>query len=479
MSQFVIGGRLTGSLAGEQLEVENPSTGEVFTTVPLGRREDAERAVAAAREAFDSGPWPRMSPEERAQVLRRLGELLEAHAAEFIDYGVYEVGTARVQSRAVHHGRPMDAFYDLLEKGSRSLEVSLPEITGAVPTTQVVTREPRGVVSVITPWNCPQLSNLWKVTPALLTGNTVVVKPSPEAPSAALALGRLGLEAGLPEGVLNVITGGVDVGEVLTTHAAIDMVSFTGSAAVGRLIAAAAAPTLKRLALELGGKSPLLVLPDADPAQVAARAMRTTYGAGQICALESRLIVPESLHDDIVGRVIAGMGDVRVGHADNEDTQMGPLINAAHLARVRGWIESGRASGAKVATGGGRPVGVPEGGYYLEPTLLVDVTNDMPVAQEEIFGPVLCVIRYSGDLDEGVAIANDSQYGLVGSVFGGDLETAKRAARGIRSGRVAVNNAASTSDGPFGGFKQSGIGRELGTWGLEEFTEVRYLAWPS
>jgi aldehyde dehydrogenase (NAD+) len=256
------------------------------------------------------------------------------------------------------------------------------------------------------------------------------------------------------------------------------MVSFTGSAAVGRVIAAAGAPTLKRMALELGGKSALLVLPDADPAAVAARAMRAIFGAGQICALESRLILPESLHDDVVGRIVAAMSEVRVGPADDPSTVMGPLITDAHLRRVEGWIESGRSSGAKVATGGHRPPGLPAGGHYLEPTLLVDVTNDMPVAREEIFGPVLVAIRYSGDLDEGVAIANDSQYGLVGSVYGG-AEEALRAARQIRSGRVSVNNCASTSGRPFGGFKQSGIGRELGQWGLEEFTEVRYLAWPT
>jgi aldehyde dehydrogenase (NAD+) len=479
MRQFVIDGRLTGAAAGETMPVENPSTGALYTTVPLGRPADAEAAIVAARRAFDTGPWPRLSPAERAAVIQRLGELMEANRQEFIDIGVYEVGTARAQSVGVHHGRPMDAFYDLLEKGSRSLDVTLPRIDGPVPTEQMVTREPRGVVSVITPWNCPQLANLWKVTPALLTGNTVIVKPSPEAPSAALALGRLGVEAGLPPGVLNVITGGPDVGELMASHPYVDMVSFTGSAAVGRLIAAAGAPTLKRLALELGGKSALLVLPDADPASVAARALRATYGAGQICALESRLLLPDFLHDDIVGRIVAAMGEVRVGPADAETTTMGPLITDAHLRRVEGWIESGRASGAKVATGGNRPTGLPSGGHYLEPTLLVEVTNDMPVAREEIFGPVLVVIRYSGDIDEGVAIVNDSQYGLVGSVHGGDAGVALAAAKRIRSGRVLVNNSASTSDGPFGGFKQSGIGREVGQWGLEEFTEVRYLAWPA
>jgi aldehyde dehydrogenase (NAD+) len=479
MSQFVIDGTLTGALAGEELAVEDPSTGQILRTVPLGRPGDAEAAIAAARRAFDTGPWPQMTPAQRGVVIKRLGELMEAHRDEFVDYGVFEVGTARMQAAAVHHSRPMDAFYDLLEKGARSLDVALPQLGGAVPTEQLVTREPHGVVALITPWNCPQLSNLWKVTPALLTGNTVVLKPSPEAPSAALAMGRLGLEAGLPPGVLNVVTGGADVGEILASHPSVDMISFTGSAAVGRLIAAAGAPTLKRLALELGGKSPLLVLPDADPAAVAARAMRAIYGAGQICALESRVILPESLHDDVVGRIVAAMSEVRVGPADDASTAMGPLITDTHLRRVEGWIESGKASGAKVAVGGNRPEGLPAGGHYLEPTLLVDVTNEMPVAREEIFGPVLVAIRYSGDVDEGVAIANDNQYGLVGSVYGGDVESALSVARRIRSGRVTVNNCASTSDGPFGGFKQSGIGRELGQWGLQEFTEVRYLAWPT
>jgi aldehyde dehydrogenase (NAD+) len=477
MSRLVIDGSLTDPQADETIAVEDPSTGEVVRTVPLGRPQDAIAAVQAARRAFDSGPWPQTAPADRARVLSRLGDLIEAHAEEFIGFGVDEVGTLRAHSVMLHQAAPMASLRDLVEKGSHSLDVAMPTIEGPVPTDQVVTREPVGVVSAIVPWNAPQLLNLWKVVPALLTGNTVVLKPAPEAPSSALLLGQLALEAGLPPGAFNVVTGGVDVGEVLTYHADVDMVSFTGSAGVGRLVAAAAAPTLKRLSLELGGKSALLALPDADPGAITARAMRVVLGAGQICALESRLLIPDVLHDDVVGRLVAAMGEVRVGSAHDNASMMGPLISNAQLGRVEAWISSARDSGAKVAVGGGRPSHVPAGGHYLEPTLLVDVTNDMPVAREEIFGPVLCVIRYSGDLDEGVAIANDSPYGLVGTVHGNPAD-ARRAAQRVRAGRVSVNNAASSVDAPFGGFMQSGIGRENGSFGLEEFTEVRHLSWP-
>ena len=476
MTQLVINGQEIPAQAGEEFEVEDPSTGKTLRSLPLRRPADAEAAIASAREAFDSGPWPRMRPAERAAILHRLGDLLEAEVDAFAGFGEDEAGTPRFLCPTIHALRPLEAWRDTVDKGGRSLDQPLPPVEGPVLTGQLVVREPRGVVSAIVPWNCPQLSNLWKVAPALVTGNTMVLKPSPEAPSAALELGRLALEAGVPPGVLNVVTGGADVGETLVAAPAVDMVTFTGSAVVGRRIAALAAPAMKRLLLELGGKSAQLVLPDADVGAALGRTVRLTLLSGQMCALESRLLVPEALHDEMVDGLIERLRAVRIGSAHDPATHMGPLISAAHRNRVEHWIEQGRQSGAKVAYGGGRPA-VAEAGYYIEPTVLTEVDNSMAVAQEEIFGPVLCVIRYSGDPDEGVALANDSQYGLVGSVWTADPAVGMSVARRIKAGRVFVNAVGSSNDGPFGGYKQSGIGRELGQLGLEEYTEVKLVNW--
>jgi aldehyde dehydrogenase (NAD+) len=476
MRQLVIDGRQVPAQAGEEFDVEDPSTGATLRSLPLGRSADAEAAITSARKAFDSGPWPRMRPEERAAILSRLGDLLETEVDLFAGIGEDEVGTPRFLCPSIHALRPLEAWRDTVEKGSQSLDLPLPPVEGPILTGQLVVREPRGVVSAIVPWNCPQLSNLWKVAPALVTGNTVVLKPAPEAPSAALELGRLALEAGVPPGVLNVVTGGADVGEILVTDPSVDMVTFTGSAAVGRRIAAASSTTMKRLLLELGGKSAQLVLPDADIDAALGRTARLTMLSGQMCALESRLLVPDALHDEMVDGLIERLRAVRIGTAHDPDTHMGPLISAAHRERVEHWIEQGRLAGAKVAYGGGRP-DVVEAGYYVEPTVLTEVSNSMAVAQEEIFGPVLCVIRYSGDPDEGVALANDSQYGLVGSVWTANPAMGMSIARRIKAGRVFLNAVGSSNDGPFGGYKRSGIGRELGRLGLEEYTEVKLVSW--
>jgi aldehyde dehydrogenase (NAD+) len=476
VTELVIDGQQCPARAGEEFDVEDPSTGAIVRSLPLARPVDAQTAIGAARAAHDSGPWPRMRPAERAAILTRLGDLLEAETQLFSRIGEDETGTPRYLTQMIHADRPLEAWRDTVEKGSRSLDMPLPPVEGPILTGQLIAREPRGVVSAIVPWNCPQLSNLWKVAPALITGNTVVLKPSPEAPSAALELGRLGLEAGLPPGVLNVVTGGADVGEVLVTDPGVNMVTFTGSAEVGRRIAATASQTMKRMLLELGGKSAQLVLPDADVDAALGRTARLTMLSGQMCALESRLIVPDALHDEMVEKLITRLRAVRIGTAHDPDTRMGPLISAAHRDRVEHWIEQGRQAGAKVAYGGGRPE-TTETGYYVEPTVLTEVENSFAVAREEIFGPVLCVIRYSGDLEEGIRLANDSQYGLVGSVWTANPALGMSVARRIQAGRVFINAVGSSNDGPYGGYKQSGIGRELGQLGLEEYTEVKLINW--
>ncbi len=411
-------------------------------------------------------------------ALRELGRLVEARADDFAQLLVDELGVPCSMARGIHVDRPMGNYWDLVERGSRSLDASLPAIEGPIPTTQLIAREPRGVVSAIVPWNFPHFLNLWKVAPALVTGNTMVLKPALETPSPALELGRLALEAGVPPGVLNVVTGGPDVGHVLVSDPRVDMVTFTGSTGVGRHIGSVAGGAMKRLLLELGGKSALLALPDADVGGVVEAAMRFVVNSGQGCALMTRLVVPDSLHDDVVERLVTIVSRVVVGSAHDPATQVGPVVSSAHRERIESYLDDGRDAGAKVAVGGGRPP-VEDGGYYIEPTVFTEVDNRMRIAQEEIFGPVLCVIRYSGDIDEGVTIANDSEFGLAGAVWSGDVAQGIAVARRIRAGKVTVNAYTSSLDGPFGGYRQSGVGRELGQLGLEEYTEVKHLVWGS
>lgn len=476
--QLIVDGELRPAAAGAVLAVENPSTAETVRRVALGGPTDADAAIASARREADTGQWPTMPPAERADVMRRLGRLLEQNEDLFADLLVEELGALRTQVKAIHVVRPMANYWDQVERGSRSLDEPLPPIEGPVPTAQMIVREPRGVVSAIVPWNFPHFLDLWKVGPALVTGNTVVLKPALETPSVALELGRLALEAGVPPGVLNVVTGGSDVGEMLTTDPRVDMVSFTGSTTVGRAIASAGGRTMKRMVLELGGKSALVALDDADPTRVAQAAMRFVLNCGQGCALMTRLVLHESIHDEVVEQLVAIVRSLEVGPADDETSQVGPLISATHRDRVEGYMASGREQGATVAVGGGRP-DVEAAGYYVEPTVFIDVDNGMRIAREEIFGPVLCVMRYAGSDDEAVAIANDSEYGLAGSVWSADVARGIAVARRIRAGKMSVNEYTSSVDGPFGGYKQSGVGRELGQLGIEEFTEVKHLAWGS
>ena len=371
----------------------------------------------------------------------------------------------------------MDHYRDMVAKGCTELGYALPELAGPPVTGQRIVREPRGVVAAITPWNAPHLLNLWKVAPALVTGNTMVLKPAPEAPSCALLLGELAARAGVPAGVLNVVTGGADVGQEMVADPRVDMVAFTGSSTVGRAIAQAAGASLKHTLLELGGKSALLALPDADVPSLVAAVLRFVTLAGQGCGLLTRILVPEALHDTVVTLLIEALQHVRVGPADDPTTSMGPVISAAARDRVEGMVREAVNAGARIAFGGGRPSHVPSGGFYFEPTVLTNVTNDMTVAREEIFGPVIVVIRYSGDPDEGVRLANDSPYGLVGAVWTADTALGLRLAARIRAGQVRVNATASGNEAPFGGYKQSGVGREVGREGLLEYTTVKYIGW--
>jgi len=476
-ARLLIGGEFVD--AADSTVIVNPSTGEIARTVPEGGLTEVDAAIAAARKAFDDTDWPTLPATRRSEILTRLADLVVARTADFAHLVETEVGTCRRIAGPGQVARPMDHYRDMVAKGCADLGYELPDLAGPPRTKQRVVREPRGVVAAITPWNAPHLLNLWKVAPALVTGNTMVLKPAPEAPSCALLLGELAVEAGVPPGVLNVVTGGAGVGQAMVSDPRVDMVAFTGSSQVGRAIAQAAGASLKHTLLELGGKSALLALPDADVPSLVAAVLRFVTLAGQGCGLLTRVVVPDALHDTVVGGLASALRQVRVGPADDPDALMGPVISAAARDRVEATVADAVKAGATIAFGGGRPVGVPAGGFYLEPTLLTNVTNDMAVAREEIFGPVVVVIRYSGDPDEGVRVANDSPYGLVGAVWTADTALGLSLVARIRAGQVRVNATASGNEAPFGGYKQSGVGREVGREGLLEYTTVKYIGWPA
>lgn len=475
-TRLLIDGELVGDV-GATCDVINPSTGQVERTVPRGGLGELDTALTAARRAFDDGGWSQLPVEQRGKTLLRLADLIEAHTADFAQFVETEVGTCRRVAVPGQVVRPMDHYRDMVAKAGSELGRTLPQLPGPPATGQRVVREPRGVVAAITPWNAPHLLNLWKVAPALATGNTMVLKPAPEAPSCALLLGELAVGAGIPAGVLNVVTGEAEVGQAMVADPRVDMVAFTGSSAVGRAIAQSAAATLKHTLLELGGKSALLALPDADVPSLVAAVLRFVTLAGQGCGLLTRVLVPDTLHDSVVAGLVEALRRVRVGPAGDPETLMGPVISASARDRIEATVGDAVAAGARIAFGGGRPSGVPAGGFYLEPTVLTDVANDMAIAREEVFGPVVVIIRYSGDPDEGVRIANDSPYGLVGAVWTADTALGLGLASRIRAGQVRVNATVSGNEAPFGGYKQSGVGREVGLEGLLEYTDVKYIGW--
>lgn len=472
---LLIGGAWQWPAAGETLPVEDPSTGQAITSVGLGRPADVDAAIAAARRASDEGPWPAMAPAERARILRVLADRLQAETAHFARLCEDEVGAPTSSVEVMQVTSAMPQVHDAIERAARGLdEALLPVEAEAVG--EVIVREPRGVVVAMAPWNAPHVLQLHQVVPALATGNTLVVKPALETPSCALDLGLLALEAGVPPGVLNVVTGGPDVGQAMVADPRVDMVTFVGSSGVGIQIAQSAAASLKRVLLELGGKSAMIVLPDADVDQVVALACSYTWFSGEGCGLMTRLIVPDALHDEIVGRVAEASAALAIGSAHDPATVVGPLISAAHRDRVERYVQAGLEEGAELVIGGGRP-DVPGAGYYAEPTIFTSVTSEMRIAQEEIFGPVLSVLRYDGSPEAAVALANDSQYGLTGGIFTRDRVLGLKLARAVKSGRVNVNNWVFSSQGPFGGYKRSGIGRSWGRLGLEEYTEVKHICW--
>ena len=466
--RFFIGGAWVAPSSKETIDVHNAGNGAVMGRVPLGDDKDVDRAVQAARSALDA--WAGTAPAERAQYLEKISAGLKARADELAKLIAQEVGMPLKMASRIQAGLPIANFanYARLVR-----DFAFEQRVG----NSVVVREPVGVVAAITPWNYPLHQIALKVAAALAAGCTVVLKPSEIAPFNAFVLAEVMEAAGLPKGVFNLVTGlGPQAGEALVKHPGVDMVSFTGSTRAGKRISELAAQQVKRVALELGGKSASVILDDADIATAVKSTVNGCYlNSGQTCTALTRMLVPASKYEEAAKLAAEAAKGFSVGDPLAEGTKLGPLSSAQQLERVRSYIKKGMAEGAELIAGGAEPPeGAPAGGYYVRPTVFGKVRNSMTIAQEEIFGPVLAIIPYT-DEEEAVRIANDTPYGLAGAVWSKDESRAQRVARRIRAGQIDINGGAFNMNAPFGGFKQSGHGREAGVYGLEEFLEYKSL----
>ena len=470
--KFFINGQWTAPSSAESIKVHNAGTGEVMGKVPAGGEKDVEAAVAAARGALEG--WSATPAAKRAEYLQKISDGLKARAAELAATIAQEVGMPIKLAGRIQAGLPIANFANYAKiLGDFSFE----QKTG----NSLVVREPVGVVGAITPWNYPLHQIALKVAPALAAGCTVVLKPSEVAPFNAFILAEVIEAAGLPKGVFNLVTGfGPAAGEALVKHPQVDMISFTGSTRAGKRISEVAAQTVKRVALELGGKSASVILEDADLAAAVKGTVNGCYlNSGQTCTALTRMLVPASKYDEAAKLAVEAAKGFTLGDPMSEATRLGPLSSQMQLDRVRSYIKKGVEEGAELLTGGAdQPEGLAggnlAGGYFVKPTVFGKVKNSMTIAQEEIFGPVLSIIAYQGE-EEAIRIANDSPYGLAGAVWSKDEARAQKVARRIRAGQVDVNGGAFNMNAPFGGFKQSGHGREAGVYGLEEFLEYKSL----
>jgi aldehyde dehydrogenase (NAD+) len=477
-SDLFIDGELVPGAAGRYPTV-NPATEEMLGTAANAGAADMDRAIGAARRAFDEAGWS-TDTELRVRCIRQLREAMRDHIEELREITIAEAGAPRMLTAAAQLEGPVaDLGFaaDTAEGYSWRTDLGIAAPMG-IKTQRTLVREPIGVVGAITPWNFPHQINLAKLGPALAAGNTVVLKPAPDTPWCAAVLGELVAEhTDIPPGVLNIVTSDDHaIGGMLAADPRVDMLSFTGSTATGRTVMAAGAATIKKVFLELGGKSAFLVLDDADlPAACAMAAFTASMHAGQGCAITTRLVVPRAHYDEAAAAAAATMMGIKPGDPDKPGTICGPVISARQRDRVQSYLDLALAEGGSFACGGGRPADR-DRGFFIEPTVVVGLSNEARVAREEIFGPVLTVIAHDGD-DDAVRIANDSPYGLSGTVFGGDPQRAQAVADRLRVGTVNVNGGVwYSADTPFGGYKQSGVGREMGVAGFEEYLELKAIA---
>ena len=473
--RLFIGGDWVAPATSATIDIVSPHTEQVFARVPEGREADIDAAVAAARAALSAGPWPSMSAAERADLLTKISAGLQARMTDVATAVTEEMGSPITWSTMAQAFAPT-MIVDYYAGLARTYPFE--ELRTGVLGQTVVRREPVGVVAAIVPWNVPLFVTMAKLSPALAAGCTVVLKPSPETPLDAIILAEVLAEVGAPRGIVNIVAAGREVGEYLVTHPGIDKVSFTGSTLAGKRIASLCGERLRRCSLELGGKSAAVILDDAVLDDVVPGLLDAALmNNGEACVAQTRILAPRDRYAEVIEALTDRIRGLTVGDPLDPANAVGPLVAARRRDRVESYIALGQEEGAKIAIGGGRPAGQATG-WYVEPTLFVDVDNSMRIAQEEIFGPVVCVIPY-GDTDEAVRIANDSDYGLSGSVWTADNDRGFDVARRVRTGTYTVNGFTLDFATPFGGFKQSGIGREFGPEGLELFLEFKSINLPA
>ncbi len=474
--KLFIGGEWVAPATSATIEVVSPHTEEVIARVPEASPADIDRAVGAARRAFDEGPWPRLDPAERADVMAEVSQTIQARSQDYAETITREMGSPiswAIMGQVLASTMVLD-YYTSLARTYPFEELR----DGVLGNKALVRKEAVGVAGAIVPWNVPLFVTMLKLGPAMAAGATVVLKPAPETPLDALLLAEALREAGLPPGVVNIVAAGREVAEHLVTHPGVDKIGFTGSTAAGKRIAALCGAQLKRVTLELGGKSAAIIMDDADVEAVIPNLIGASLmNNGQACVAQTRILASRDRYQDVVDALCEAVSKQQVGDPLDPATTVGPLVAERQRRRVEGYIATGQQEGAKVAVGGGRPERQATG-WYVEPTVFVNVDNDMTIAREEIFGPVLTVIPYDG-VDEAVRIANDSDYGLSGSVWSADNAAALDVARRVRTGTYTVNGFMLEFSCPFGGFKQSGVGRELGPEGLAAYLEAKSISLPA